>query len=153
MAGRVPQPRIYGNFKPSKGKQAKAKKTRVRAAERRDGMSAKHLAAIRKCPCIGCLKIPAGTVHHLKATGERGLALRSPDKFGVPLCFGCHDAIERAGAKNEISTFEAWGVPDVLQLASDLWRVSPEAPRMTKVVIAHKGLDYGHDSKRNAMQD
>lgn len=105
---------------------------------KREGMSAKHCAMIRKCPCAACLIEPAGTIHHLKqGTGERGGAMRSSDRFGVPLCPVCHHDIEHIGSKNERAHFLGWGV-DPLRLASDLWAATGNQDEMARIVKEHR---------------
>lgn len=145
MASQIDRPREYGNFKPSKVAQDKTKRTRKSAAERRPGMSQDHLSDIRKLPCCGCLKTPAGTVHHLKQR-DRGMGLRAQDKDGVPLCMTCHEAMERVGAKNELTQFSKWGIDDPLQLAADLWKSRSDKPKMTKIVLAHKWIGRKEDA-------
>lgn len=131
--GKTPPP---GSLLKKGGPRAKGKNSRWR--EERDGMSEGHLELVRRCPCAICRRTPAGTVHHLKTTGERGLAVRSTDKWGVPLCPVHHDAVERAGKKNELRWFADNGVADVVWLASALWKASGDLPKMTRVVITHK---------------
>lgn len=139
MATQIPRDRVIGNFKLTRGLRAKHKNSSWR--EDRNGMSDEHCAAVRKAPCCGCLKLPAGTIHHLKGAGERGMAVRAPDKYGVPLCARCHDEIERAGTKREFETFQAWGIRDVHALAGALWGAACDVPKMIKIVIANKGID------------
>lgn len=128
--------KVVGNFKPSRKDRGHKQSN---SAAKRPGMSEAHCAAIRKCPCAACLRMPAGTIHHLKqGTGTRGMALTSTDRFGVPLCGLHHQEIEDAGTKNEGATFQSWGIADVLDLAAGLWAVSPDVPQMTKVLIANK---------------
>jgi hypothetical protein len=82
----------------------------------------------------------AGTVHHLKTTGQRGAGMKSPDKFGLPMCEEHHlHGVERAGSKNEISWFEKHGI-EPLELAAALWMVSPDKGAMVRVVLAHKQM-------------
>lgn len=136
MASQVREANQIGNFKRPRAERGHKQSD---AAERRPGMSEAHCAAIRKCPCAACLRIPAGEIHHLKhGTKTRGMGLRSTDRFGVPLCRSHHEEIERAGTKNETSKFKSWGIDDVLDLTAGLWAVSPDVPQMTKVLIANK---------------
>lgn len=140
MASQIDRPRVLANFKPTRSVREKAKRIKPSAAEKRDGMSDAHLAAIRKCPCVACLRVPAGEAHHLKhGTGERGAGMRSTDRWATPLCRTHHEDVERAGSRNEPAVFARWGVEDAMQLASDLWRASPSVPSMTRIVIAHRG--------------
>lgn len=130
------KPLVYGNFKPPKRERLKKK---VRSADKRSGMSEKHLQLIRKLPCVACLKMPAGTAHHIKTgTGERGVGLRSTDKWAVPLCWPDHEELERAGSRNEIRWFREHGIDDPHGLAAALWNASGDLPMMTKIVFAHR---------------
>lgn len=139
MASEIYREPKLANFKPSKGERVKARRAKKPAAERRDGMDDGHLKFIRAMPCCACLKTPAGEAHHLKEnTGERGMGLRSTDKWAVPLCREHHDEVERAGARNEGKVFHTWGIDDPLQLAADLWRARSDLPHMVRVLYGHK---------------
>lgn len=141
MAHQIQRERVYGNFKTSKGLRVREKHSKKSAADRREGMSAKHCVFVRKLPCCGCLRIPAGEIHHLKhLTGERGAGMRSTDRRGVPLCRRHHDEIERAGSRNEWGIFQQWGIGDPLALADALWNASGNEPLGTKIIIAHRGV-------------
>lgn len=128
--------KVYGNFKRSKT---------VRAEEQsrddhddREGNSKKHLDLIRKLPCCTCPKTPGGQAHHIKTSGQRGMGMRSPDRFAVPMCPECHlQGVERAGSKNEIAWFRKRGI-EALDLAVALWTATGSLPQMTKIVIEHK---------------
>lgn len=131
--------KVLGNFKPKRIERLKAKKTPADKRKALPGNSEKHLAALRLLPCCisGCCRV-AGTVHHLKATGARGGAMRSPDKYGLPMCEEHHlHGVERAGSRNEISWFTKHGV-EPLELAAALWMVSPDKAAMCRIVMAHK---------------
>ena len=138
MASQIDQPRVLGNFKPSKGEQEKAKRVKKPAAERRPGMSPEHLADIRKLPCCGCMKHGRVQAHHLLSTKDRGMGQRSTDKDAVPLCFRCHEDLHRRGSKNELTVFFGWGIADPLQLASDLWRNRGDLNKQRSLICAHK---------------
>ena len=86
---------VLGNFKDRNNR----KKNNSDWRERRDGMSDVHLGCLRKLGCLRCGGRKGMQVHHLKCTGERGIGVRSTDKWGVPLCAGCHHEVERAGAR------------------------------------------------------
>lgn len=103
-------------------------------------MSARHCANVRLLPCLRCGRHPAGTIHHLKQdTGERGGAMRSSDRWGVPLCWlPCHAMIEGVGSRLEIETFRTWGIPDVLRVARELWDARDSIERMFVVVQHHR---------------
>lgn len=137
MATEIPRERILANFKPSKAKQLQVK-TRDDHDDR-DGNSKAHLACIRKLPCCVCLKMPGGEAHHLKATGQRGMGMRSPDKEAVPMCNDCHiNGVERAGSKNELAWFEKRGI-QALDLAKALWDSTGDVPKMVRIVLAQRG--------------
>lgn len=141
MASQIERPRVLANFKPSRSVREKARRTKPSAAEKRDGNCEKHLAALRKCPCVATLRMPAGEVHHLKqGTGERGAGMRSTDRWGIPLSRTAHEEVERAGSRNEPAMLAKWGIDDALQLASDLWRASPDVPTMTRIIYAHRKI-------------
>lgn len=140
MASEIFRERQLANFKPSRSERLKAKRNRDPRADR-EGNSEAHLAAIRKLPCCipGCNKVGCDP-HHLKAgTGERGMALRSSDRFTVPLCRPHHDEVERISSRGEPAWFAKHGI-DPINLAGALWAASPDAAAMTKIVLAHKGV-------------
>lgn len=103
----------------------------------RPGMSEEHLALVRQMPCCTCRAKPPGDPHHLKAgTGERGMGVRSTDKWAVPMCRDCHGGVERAGSRNERAWFEARGIGSN-ELARDLWLNTGDLPKMIKILQAH----------------
>lgn len=115
------------------------KRKKKTAAEKREGMSDKHLEMIRKLPCCVGMDHPGGEAHHLKlGTKERGIGLRSTDKNAVPMCHEHHiNGVERAGSKNEFRWFRDRGVSP-LDLAAALWLVTGNLESMQKVMQAHK---------------
>jgi hypothetical protein len=132
MATQIARPRTLANFKTGGPRKKKAAKRR----DARPGMSEEHLALIRKLPCAACLRTPAGTVHHLKSgTGERGMGLRSTDKWGIPLCMAHHDEVERAGTRNERGLCKTWGF-DPHDLARALWASTGRLEQMARIVIS-----------------
>lgn len=109
--------------------------------EDRDGMDEGHLSAVRQLPCTVCLRVPAGEAHHLKsATGERGMSVRSTDKWTVPMCRVHHDEVERAGTRNEARYFKENAGCDPLELATALWSNTGDVARMTKVLLANRNV-------------
>jgi hypothetical protein len=139
MGSEVFRERQYGNFRKPKALQKKTKST---WRQKRPGMSEEHLKAVRALPCCVCGKEPAGTVHHLKDTPERerGMSVRSSDKWGVPLCIHDHDAIERAGSRNEVAWFQREAGFDPRELAMALWGATNEPRKMRQILLAYKGL-------------
>lgn len=140
MASELPRQILLANFRPSKSERSKAKRTKPDPREDREGNDEKHLKAIRLCPCCvpGC-NVVGVDPHHLKCIpGTRGVALRAPDQYAVPLCRTHHDEIEKIGSRNERSWFARIGI-DPENLADALWR-SPRGngAAYTRIVLAHK---------------
>lgn len=135
MASEIYRERRYGNFKPPRAQRGHRNSN---WRNEREGQSAAHLSAIRKLPCaVG----GAGPVeaHHLKAlTKERGMAVRSTDRWAVPLSHDEHMSVERAGTRNEIAWFKARGIEDPHGLAAALFAASPDLERMKLIVDAHR---------------
>ena len=138
MAYQVPRETMLANFKPTRTQKMRAKAAHDPRANR-DGDCEKHRAAVRTLPCSipSCNRVGGVDPHHLKQTGERGAALRSPDKYAVPLCREHHEEIERAGSKNELRWFEVRGI-EVLGLAAALWGIRGNAGAMARIIIANK---------------
>ena len=103
MASEVPREKVYGNFK-VRGPKEPHKNSKWR--DDRAGMDGKHLALIRQLPCCVTRRQPGGEAHHLKSgTGERGMSVRSTDKWAVPIAHDAHMDVERAGTKRERQWF------------------------------------------------
>lgn len=130
--------KVLGNFRPTVTQRVKAKRDRDPRADR-EGNDAKHLAAIRKLPCCipGC-NIVGCDPHHIKSAGERGMQLRAPDKWALPLCRQHHDEVERIGSRNEVRWFRHRGV-HCLDLCKALWGFRADAGAMTRIILANKG--------------
>ena len=138
MTSQVREANQLANFKPSREKRQKEKNRDKR--KDRPGNSDDHLALVRKLPCClhGCSILPAGTAHHIKATGLRGGATRSPDRYAIPLCWDHHiNGVERQGSKNELSWLSNRGV-EALDLAAALWMARGDFEKMRKIVLEHK---------------
>lgn len=129
------KPHVYGNFKPPRGPKPK----REPKANRRPGMSEPHLILIRQLPCCVTGKQPAGEAHHLKGTGERGMGLRSTDRWTVPLSHDAHLDLERQGSRNEVAWFKRNGIDNPHALACALWGATGDLSRMTRIIVAHMG--------------
>lgn len=141
MASQVPRDPVIGNFKRPRAERNKEKNRDKRVD--RPGNCEKHLAAIRKLPCAipGC-NVVGCDAHHLRDTGERGGALKSPDKFTIPLCQITHHlyGVHSVGTKRELQWLKDHGI-DGLELAAALWNASPDAVTMFKIVMANKSAD------------
>ena len=91
---------------------------------RRNGMSKDHLALVRKCPC--CVdRIYTGNVqaHHLMIREHRGVGMKAPDRFVIPLCQPCHEALHQRGSRMHVDLLKLWGI-DGERLAAALWFIS-----------------------------
>lgn len=139
------KPPGYGEpqFKPTLSERYAAKRGKKTAAEKREGMSRRHVELIRKLPCCVTGREPAGTIHHLKsgpAASERGTSRKATDKWGVPLNWDDHlNGVERVGARRELEWFQARGIADPYELAAALWRATGDLERMRRIVLAHMG--------------
>lgn len=118
-------------------------KKKKSAAERREGMSAAYLDLIRSLPCCipSCRRPPRSESHHLRCTGERGTALKSTDRWCVPLCATHHNAggpecTHYVGTGREVDWFWNHQI-DCLALASSLWMNRDSIERMAKVLFKH----------------
>ena len=125
---------VIGNFKEPREKRKRPKTP----AEKRDGKDEVYLAKVRSLPCCVCGTPGPSEVHHLKQGVKRGMAMKSEDRWTIPLCNDHHiNGIERAGSKNEVQWFVVRGV-DCLTLAANLWARRHSLEEMGKVLEAHK---------------
>lgn len=117
-----------------------------RSADRREGMSPRHLALIRQLSCCVTGRPGPNDPHHIKsgpAKAERGTSLKATDRWAVPLCREAHNAVEDVGSRNEEEWFRARGIEDVVALATDLWAATGNLELMRAVVWAHQnGVAY-----------
>lgn len=126
-------PRIIANFKPERSPRRKEKSS----ADKRPGMDPAHLANIRLLPSCLSGQRPC-EAHHLRCTGERGVSLKSTDKWAIPLTAEEHRETHKVGTKKEFAWFMARGI-NPLNLASALWSNRGNLEAMEKVVAAHLG--------------
>lgn len=63
-------------------------------------MSGVHLEMVRKCRCLGCGTLESVCAHHLISGlhSERGMGLKAPDSFTIPLCDTCHRKLHGLGS-------------------------------------------------------
>jgi len=85
----------------------------------------KHLKFIRSLPCAVCSGAPPCDPHHLlSAPGMRGVGMKAPDWWTVPLCRECHDRLHReCASKTEEGWLLSQGVAPHI-LARRLWNNS-----------------------------
>jgi hypothetical protein len=132
-------PKVYGNFRPSLKERARKKPS---AQERRGGNSKDHLELVRQLPsCVSGVAGPCDP-HHLRggaALSTRGVGMRAPDRFAVPLLRVEHDELHRISSRLEGAWFAERGVADVIELANALWINTGDLDRMLRVLQAHMG--------------
>lgn len=91
---------------------------------RREGDDIRYRRAIKQLPCCVCFNPPPNDPHHLKrGTNDRGMGMRSSDRWAVPLCRfpaknNCHDKVE---VSDELDWFFKRGIRDPLDLANRMW--------------------------------
>jgi len=127
-------PHTLGNFRDRDYKHRRNKNSNWR--ENRLGMSEEHLALVRKLPCAVCAQSPPSDPHHLMSVGERGLSVRSTDRWAVPLCREHHIAVERVRASGEKQWFMTFNI-DVVRLAEGLWSTRLNQEQMHRIMTAH----------------
>lgn len=145
MASQVRPPDHLPRFKASKTEQAvtKARESSETPRKDREGNDDKHRTAIKKCPCCipGCNRVGVD-IHHLKCVpGTRGMGMRAPDEYGLPLCrFPHHEDVEKhTSPAAELKWFAAHGILDPIGLAQSLWEnARGDAPGMTRIILANK---------------
>jgi hypothetical protein len=110
------------------------------ANERGQITEAKHLEAIRQCPCIHCGLDPCGEAAHVRSSSglhnkRGGMSAKPDDRWTVPVCRADHqndpDSIHKIG---ELSFFHNLGINPFL-LCQALYAVSPDIPKMRAVVF------------------
>lgn len=100
----------------------------------------KHLEFIRSLPCLCCGRLGAEAHHLLRVPQEylgpkkgyenllipkyngRGLAMKNPDAFALPLCHKCHMNLHNDG--NEKAFFEYLGLSNPAKFALDIFKLS-----------------------------
>jgi len=110
---------------------------RVSTASKRPGMDPDYLEKIRRLPSCISWKIPC-EAHHLRVKGERGVGLKSTDRWAVPLTAEEHRDVHTVGSRREAVWFKDRGI-DCYALCYALWanRYSEESMRL--VLAAHRG--------------
>lgn len=87
----------------------------------REGMSAKHLDFVRSLPCVVCGA--SAEAHHLldAGAGTRGMGMKAPDRYTVPLCHSHHMELHAHGDETEWMSLR--GI-DARALSLRLWCVT-----------------------------
>lgn len=94
----------------------------------------RHLAMIRKCPCLGCDADPARVAAHLRTGTRGGTGLKPADRYALPLCHYCHI---RQHTEGELTFWFRLHI-DPAKIAKDLWTDSPNLPAMRAVVFKQR---------------
>lgn len=127
----------------TKAAQARARRAKKRAA--REGNDLKHLACVREMGmCCLCENTRGIQAHHLiggEARKHRGVGMKAPDRFAVPLCGfpvgACHEDLHARGSRHEEGLFDAQGL-NPYRIADALWAISGDLMQMRRVILAHK---------------
>jgi hypothetical protein len=98
----------------------------------RDGMDRNHVANVGDCPCCVCGTVSGVHAHHLLRSGERGMALKSPDKYCIPLCALHHQELHDAGDEDG---YLARRDIDGRALAAALWAERGNLEGMIRVTL------------------
>ena len=126
---------VLANFKVPREKRTRPKPP----AKKRPGNDPAYLKKIRRLKCCVCGVPGPSEVHHLKCTGKRGGALRSPDCDTVPLCHEHHiNGVERVSSRLELKWFQSYNISP-LTLAAALWGSRHDLDAMMAVLSAHVG--------------
>lgn len=139
-ASEIDRPRVYGNFRPDKFARNAGPQPWLKRREKREGNSNQHLFLIKRLPCLTCGVHGRSDPHHLRhgvAAKGRGVGMKAQDRYCVPLCRACHDAVHMIGSRRERGWFEDYGY-QALALADALWVNSGDVSRMNRVLLAHK---------------
>ena len=60
-----------------------------------------YLRHVRQTPCLAC-RSPYPSAHHLQRVGGKGMALKTDDKWAVPLCHTCHMDLHQGGRSEDL---------------------------------------------------
>lgn len=121
-----------------KGDQSKRQPKPQKSARKFDG---EHLDAIRQCPCIVCLKDPAGVAAHVRFASAKdgkpitGIGVKPDDERTVPLCPSCHT--DSNDAQHVIGEAKFWARAkiDPIKASIELHKHSPNIEAMRQIVF------------------
>lgn len=102
--------------------------------------NAKHLAAVRRLPCLRCGRVPAGEAAHVRMAcreagkRETGMGETASDRWTLPLCPAHHvwakDAQHRRG---ERAYWQELGI-DPVKVAAALFEATGDIEAMAAIV-------------------
>ncbi|MBD3817893.1 MAG: hypothetical protein IE912_03125 [Brevundimonas diminuta] len=106
----------------------------------------KHLAFIRRLPCVGCTSPGPCDAAHLRAgdlnIGKRptGKAEKPSDRWTTPLCRDCHTR-QHTGA--ELAFWQALGI-DPFDLCQALYAISGDTTAAEQIIQNHRQEAQDH---------
>lgn len=107
----------------------------------RTGNSDEHLRLLRLLPCAVSPENRNIQCHHLKggpAVATRGMGMKAPDMWGVPLSAQRHlFDLEMIGSRHEFAWFMSFGI-NPYDLAHRLWCGTGDRDRMARILLTHK---------------
>lgn len=127
----------------AKAAKAKDKKTAKAKKKGRGERDEKHLAAVRRCPCLACGfdngGAGCGEAHHLRKGAKAGMGQKPSDYRAIPLDHSCHMK-EHEGTdtfwKAHGFTFE-----HLESIMAELKGLSPDVEAMREVItVERRGL-------------
>ncbi|WP_106598572.1 DUF968 domain-containing protein [Dyadobacter jiangsuensis] len=77
------------------------------------------LKFLRTLPCLCTGKMGQVQSHHLLDTGLRGIALKSPDRYSIPLDFQIHRKLHDFG--DETIFLAGYGITDAMSIADQFY--------------------------------
>lgn len=116
------------------------------AKPKREGMSKEHLSFIRLLPCAVCRIYGEVEAHHLVLREFRGVGMKAPDMFAIPLCASCHRRLHTRGGKVHTEILRAEGVDDV-RLAYELWAAYNSSESSVATINTMRALVMTHQTE------
>ena len=158
MASEIYRERIFGNFRQTPSALRKSKKPSRQM--RREGNDPKHLAFVRKLFCVLCGARVNVQAHHLKlGTGERGIGMKSTDRWAIPLCSApgrrldrCHAMIEDVASVYEEQVCIQHGLPDPKHLALDIFANTGNLKYCARTILRHRSKWFPPDVMRDLRE-
>jgi hypothetical protein len=107
----------------------------------------RHLHFLRGLPCLACGRAPPNCAAHVRKGTDGAMAAKPSDKFGVPLCQGCHMRQHEVG---ELTFWAEVGV-DLVDQATRLWTVSGDEKAALRILFRAQQRILTHALKRKAQ--
>lgn len=90
----------------------------------------KHLAFLRRLPCVACLSMENIQAAHIRRHTDGGTGLKPSDNFTLSLCFLCHNFQHQKG---EVTFYG--DVYKAIDLANELYAMSGDKERAVHRII------------------